>query len=1288
MVKDVTGTGKTGALDTDFLVRPSRLSFGEVTTCDDNIFREKILTIDNLGVTGATFTVTITKDPIGGSDAITLSKVVGGEDSGLTPVTVTLTTPAGTFLNYPDGSNGYMGEIIIEKNGSTQQPIRVPWFLAVRNELIRPSGQCRSAHPIQFITDPKGVITDSQLPADIGTCKEEEAIWRVSACGFSADTKVCFGSFAGGVCTGDDVSAIPGSFCPTGGNTGATIDVAVPTTPVGTTVDVVMHDQCTSLILGTHTYVGVDEVPVASFMHDAPKCIEEEVQFTDTSTNLPRTWAWDFGDDLPRSSEWNPKHVYSAPGTYTVTLTVTNPCGAVPDLPFSADVTILGPSFTHDAPACVGEEVQFTDTSPGSPTSWSWDFGDGDTSTLQNPTHTYTSDGTHTVTLTTDICGPAFPFTKSVLISCCALYLDNAFSFPGVPFAESSTLGGARVTVEGTGMFPGLNPEVIVSQSGKTVDLVTPSSVSPDGTSLDFISVAHAPVSFDIQVETTCCGDPYVSNVLQDELSYYNWALVAQPGEDKIEFLDVDTNTSVGPIRPTEPLDVAITQAPLTAEQIAAGEAHQIFSLEKDEVTGNPVLARRPLSNSADTPVTFDFNAVDEIPNEVAADPVDPGLVYVTSITKLSAVEPAGVRVLDVSAPAAITSPALIELHNCLDADDDGYCDLSPVTPASKTFATDVEVIAVNPTVYGVPFQVDDPVTVAADPAGGCGGPFSKDDLTQRYGYATSSDALRDSAPDGQPHLSILDFNPCAIDDIVTGNITLVSNPLHRTEVEVFGKPGTILDYPGPKKEMGLTLAKNVEGAFIYALARRKTSPSSKASFMFKIDAVSRDFAYGKLDFTSPPGAGTVPNAQDVAVVERDLDGEATLIAAVDGANESLRVFDAGGTEIAQSPVSLGATSAPDDIAVNGDFTLIYVSLSGTGVIQEIALPNFTPTRQLEPPGGGSFAGTLKGLALDSADKLYVCEDFAGAGDRVAKFTIPSSGTQLIWEEETTDVIDPVDIAVDELSAPAVVAVLDLGGGEPTAPGQLKLFDLALSTAQGTLNTLKDPRDVVTEDEGVYVVAELGAGSQTGDVRLFKQTIQGTSKKVIRGQFGASGIDILGDSPSKSPFTPQGVRYVASDVELGRVLELAQTLIFGIGNFPNDAATVGEGAQQQVWVSSGEPGDTTSDGSTNIIQVFRTVDDSEVLDATPPDEVPINCTLPFPDGEDSFAPTSMAVADFPIQEIRKVFVTMFDSGVVLVYDAIGPNQFRLNPTNGGKITVGAGPRRIAIQPEIIEEEVP
>jgi len=50
----------------------------------------------------------------------------------------------------------------------------------------------------------------------------------------------------------------------------------------------------------------------------------------------------------------------------------------------------------------VGQSVTFTDTSSNGPTSWSWSFNGGTptTSTVQNPTVTYNTEGTYTVTLT------------------------------------------------------------------------------------------------------------------------------------------------------------------------------------------------------------------------------------------------------------------------------------------------------------------------------------------------------------------------------------------------------------------------------------------------------------------------------------------------------------------------------------------------------------------------------------------------------------------------------------------------------------------------------------------------------------------------------------------------------------------------------------------------------------------------------------------------------------------------------------------------------------------------
>ncbi len=79
-----------------------------------------------------------------------------------------------------------------------------------------------------------------------------------------------------------------------------------------------------------------------------------------------------------------------------------------PVIEFEADVT------SGTAPLT----VTFTATNTGGPVeTWAWDFGDGETSTGQNPTHTYTSDGIYTVTLTATGPDHAVTATKENYIS-------------------------------------------------------------------------------------------------------------------------------------------------------------------------------------------------------------------------------------------------------------------------------------------------------------------------------------------------------------------------------------------------------------------------------------------------------------------------------------------------------------------------------------------------------------------------------------------------------------------------------------------------------------------------------------------------------------------------------------------------------------------------------------------------------------------------------------------------------------------------------------------------------
>ena len=74
--------------------------------------------------------------------------------------------------------------------------------------------------------------------------------------------------------------------------------------------------------------VAAPQPPVASFNASPTNGIAPlTVSFTDTSSGQPTSWAWTFGDGGTSTAQ-NPSHVYTAAGTYSVTLTATNTVGS------------------------------------------------------------------------------------------------------------------------------------------------------------------------------------------------------------------------------------------------------------------------------------------------------------------------------------------------------------------------------------------------------------------------------------------------------------------------------------------------------------------------------------------------------------------------------------------------------------------------------------------------------------------------------------------------------------------------------------------------------------------------------------------------------------------------------------------------------------------------------------------------------------------------------------------------------------------------------------------------
>lgn len=126
------------------------------------------------------------------------------------------------------------------------------------------------------------------------------------------------------------------------------------------------------------------------------------IYFYDNSTPGSAFTVWNFNDGTTNDSLQNPVHVFSAPGTYTVCLTMgdSNACSNT-----SCQQIIVGAVGCSANFASVPDTInlysfQFNDMSLGGATSWMWEFGDGDTVYTQNATHTYNATGNYNVCLT------------------------------------------------------------------------------------------------------------------------------------------------------------------------------------------------------------------------------------------------------------------------------------------------------------------------------------------------------------------------------------------------------------------------------------------------------------------------------------------------------------------------------------------------------------------------------------------------------------------------------------------------------------------------------------------------------------------------------------------------------------------------------------------------------------------------------------------------------------------------------------------------------------------------
>ncbi len=171
-------------------------------------------------------------------------------------------------------------------------------------------------------------------------------------------------------------------------------------------------------------------VPEAAFSADKTTVlVSEAVTFTDESTGNVGTWDLDFGDGSAHASGAGPwTHAYASPGTYDVSLTVTNHLGTDTEtkLGFITVSSEPVPVADFTATPVIGLaplSVTFTDISTNEPSSWNWEYRASGTSdawtpfaTAQNPTYSFPA-GAYDIRLTATNGGGSGSVTKTQFLS-------------------------------------------------------------------------------------------------------------------------------------------------------------------------------------------------------------------------------------------------------------------------------------------------------------------------------------------------------------------------------------------------------------------------------------------------------------------------------------------------------------------------------------------------------------------------------------------------------------------------------------------------------------------------------------------------------------------------------------------------------------------------------------------------------------------------------------------------------------------------------------------------------
>ena len=184
--------------------------------------------------------------------------------------------------------------------------------------------------------------------------------------------------------------------------------------------------------------------PVAGFISSSP----DEFGQTTTFLNISQDGGddagnikvvWNLGDGTSSAAQ-NPAHTYAVPGTYLVSLTVSNSVASdtFNDTVLIRDAPISGLAIGHASPAIVGHAATLSATIvSGTRVSYLWALGDGTVNTGQSLTHAYRAVGNYTIVLT------ATNSVGSQVVTDTVQVMDEPIEGLSISHSGPTTLGSA-----------------------------------------------------------------------------------------------------------------------------------------------------------------------------------------------------------------------------------------------------------------------------------------------------------------------------------------------------------------------------------------------------------------------------------------------------------------------------------------------------------------------------------------------------------------------------------------------------------------------------------------------------------------------------------------------------------------------------------------------------------------------------------------------------------------------------------------------------------------------------